>query len=305
MLKVILAVIFILIFFAQPSYAHLVGQPPFFKILGVYSNLYPVPMSSLSDFNLPQDLAAENYLINQNLDFVLNVNLLPVPADIVAKTAFVWDFGDGTHGKGIKNSHTYSKPGSYILNITAQYGNEQASLIESVMLNILPDKNYHLPVAVIKINNQKSKDPLTDIIKVNFNADINFDASDSVPGSSKIVSYFFDFGDESSNSSKIANHSYSRKSGLSTSFPLLRVKDENGFIADAFVEIEDQNLSAKNNQPSAPISKDAVPQIFKTSAKHSGPNKLLIAILLILVIAGILMFTARWLLQVRRRGKQR
>ncbi len=303
----VLFLFFTFIFLIIPSdtSAHLAGQPPFFKIFGIYSRLYPVPTSSLSNFNLPQDLAPDNYLINQPLDFQMDANLLPVPAYIVAKTDFEWDFGDGTYGKGLKNTHNYTKIGSYILSITAQYGTEQPALIHSVLINILPDNNYQLPIAVIKINNQKSNDPLTDILKVDFNSDINFDGSDSVTGSSKIVSYFWDFGDEESSNSKVVNHSFSKKTGLSQAFPLLRIKDENGFIADAFVEIEEQSLSKQNNP--LPIAKpvQSNPQLVKISTQNPSSNNLVLYSVISIIVIGILLFMARWWLRAHHHGKRR
>lgn len=270
------ALVFLLIF-PTPVSAHLVGQPPFFRINGVYSNLYPVPTTSLSDFILPQDLAANNYLINQDLSFVMETGLLPVPAQIVNETKFAWDFGDGTKGSGLKNSHTYSKPGSYILSITAQYQSEDPQIIQSVLMNILPSSDYQLPKAVIMVNRSTSKDPLTDVLKFNLKQALNFDAAGSTSKSSKIVSYFWDFGDVNSSPDAVTNHTYTRDMGQV--FPVLRVKDANGFIADSFVELENDS-SIKN--PIVNVQKKIVSDnsLLKYIAMGGGLTVIILLVLL-------------------------
>ncbi len=237
------------LFFIPTASAHLVGQPPFFKINGVYSNLYPVPLTSLENFGLPQDLAPENYLINQPISMEFDLAKLPAPPEVIAKTKFNWDYGDGSHGSGLKNTHAYSRMGSYIMIIYADDGSTPTpQIIQSTMLHILPSKNYQLPKSVIKINNQKSKDPLTDILRFKFSDGLHFDASESNAPSSKIVSYLWDFGDRSSDTTSTITHSY--PGDLSQIFPVLRVKDANGFIADSFVEVE--NGLYTNNQYMSP-----------------------------------------------------
>src|SRR5579884_4292014 len=141
------------LFNAAPVSAHLAGQPPFFVINDKYSNLYPVPLTSLSDFPLPQDLAPATYLVNTDLDMKFDITKLPAPPDVVKKTQFFWDFGDGDKGTGLEMHHTYKKPGSYILTVNAFDGTTPApQLLESVLINVLPNWNYKLPQAVIRIN---------------------------------------------------------------------------------------------------------------------------------------------------------
>jgi hypothetical protein len=239
--KVLYSLIFILYSLILPASAsaHLAGQPPYFRIDGQYSPLYPVPLTSLSDFPLPQDMAPGTYLINQNLHMDMDITRLPAPPDVVKKTQFSWDFGDGDKGAGLSQDHTYKKMGSYILTIKAFDGTTPApQLLESVLINVLPDWNYKLPVAVIKVEGQQSKDPLTDILRMPLGRSLHFDASSSKADSSRIVSYFWDFGDQKSSSQVTEDHSYTKDT--TQIFPVLRVKDANGFIADNFVEVENQ-----------------------------------------------------------------
>src|SRR5258708_7396202 len=100
--------------------AHSLGQPPYLKIDGKYSNLYVVPLSSLppQEFNLPEDNAPSNYLLNQSINFQLDRSFLPLNESDLNTAQFSWDFGDGTKDTGRNLSHTYQKMGSYILTIT-------------------------------------------------------------------------------------------------------------------------------------------------------------------------------------------
>src|SRR5574337_885091 len=134
---------------------HLAGQPPFLKVNGVYAQLYPVPVTSLYNFDLPQDQPPDNYLVNQPINFELDKGRLPAPSEVIDKTKFDWDFADGSHDQGLKTSHIYTKMGSYILKIYADDNTTpKPQLIESVLINVLPDKSYQLPKAIIKVNGQ-------------------------------------------------------------------------------------------------------------------------------------------------------
>ncbi len=225
------------------AFAHLSNGLPFFKINGQYSALYPVPVTSLENFNLPQDLAPSNYLVNQSLNFEIDITKFSVAPEIVAKTKYNWDFGDGAQVHGLAATHTYTKIGSYILSIYADDGQTpKPQLFESVLINILPTMDYQLPKAVIKVNGQEVKNPLVDVLKFAFNGKLKFDGTSSSANSSRIVYYFWDFGDRQSSGSEVATHSFDKVLDRGQIFPVLRVKDANGFIADAYAEIDNQNF---------------------------------------------------------------
>lgn len=219
--------------------AHSFGQPPNFKINGQYAILYPVYSSSTPNLSIPQDNAPANYLVNQKINFEIDVNVLGVPMDIVNKTDFTWDLGDGQKGSGLKNDHVYSKMGTYLLTIYADDKSSPKQVFETISVNILPDNNYKLPQAKIKANGKESKDPLTDILRLDFSKEIEFKAEDA-ESTGKIVSYYWDFGDIKSSNEKIAKHIYA--SDLTQVFPLLEVKDENGFISDNYIQLENEKL---------------------------------------------------------------
>lgn len=264
--------------------AHLFGQPPFFKVNGDYANLYPVPVSSLYNFDLPQDLTPSNYLLNQPISFELDKARLPTPADIVAKTKFSWDFGDGERGEGLTNTHTYKKIGSYILKIYADDGTTPApQILESALINILPDQNYSLLKSRILVNGKGSEDPLTDIIFVDLSKPVELDGT-KTEGKGKLE-YFWDFGDQKSAFGSTQTHTYSDKNQPQI-FVSLRVKDESGFLSDSFVEVEAASAATR---PAA-----------KTSANKNQLPLTLAVIFGVLVLA----FMARLWLQAQRRGKR-
>jgi hypothetical protein len=266
--------------FYQPSTvsAHSVGQPPFFKVNDKYSILYFVPLTSLYNFNLPQDSAPQTYLINDHISFEIDTTQLPVPPEIVAKTKFTWNLGDGSKAEGLTVKHSYSKMGSFIIDVYANDGTTPTpQLIEKVIINILPDKNYQLPQAVIKVNGQQSQDPLTDVLRFSLKQPIKLDAGGSTAKSSQITSYFWDYGDQKSTKDPITTHAYQKD--LTQVFPVLRVTDSNGFISDTFVEIENPDQSNTKG-----LSASLPPGQFSNSSSKSPSSKQLIFIAILTVV---------------------
>ncbi len=283
----------------QPkALAHLFGQPPFFKINGVYSNLYPVPLTSLYNFNLPQDQSPESYLVNQPINFEFDISRLPAPPDVVKKTQFTWDFGDGSKATGLKNSHTYTKIGSYFLTVDAYDGTTpKPQILESVLVNILPNSQYQLPKAVIKVNGQGTTDPLTDIKIFPFDQNLQLDGTSSTAPSSRIVSYFWDFGDQQSSTEPSPTHFFSKNQ--TQVFPVLRVKDANGFIADSYIEVENQqNVAIKGSNPLDSQKANAPKQGLGAKSESQLPHLIIGAL-----IIGALYFMARWFARARGRGR--
>src|SRR5205823_1705523 len=82
---------------------------------------------------------------------------------------------------------------------------------------------------------------------------IVFDAKKS-QSSNRIVEFFWDFADTTSSNDPTPTHQYNSdgKPGLQSQliFPVLRIKDEHGFISDSFVQIENVDLiSDTSTQP--------------------------------------------------------
>lgn len=277
----ILAACFLYLVSTSAAYAHAVGQPPFFKVNGKYSPLYPVPTTSLTDFNLPQDSGPDNYLVNDPITFEIDYTQLGVPREIFDKTMFTWEMGDGGNASGPKVTYTYRRPGSYILKIDAQYESVIGSqLFQSTLVNILPRSDYKLPKAVIQVNNKVPKDPLVDVLKFPFGQELMFDAGQSAGGDSQIVEYFWDFGDGKSTTGQTAMHTYATDLPQEQVFPVLRVKTADGFISDAFAEIDDKSQS--------------VSRVSEVSRVSRAKNFIIVgAVLIMAVVGGVLLLKGK------------
>ncbi len=244
-----LVVIFLLLFIFPQSdaFAHLAGQPPFFKIGGVYSGLYNVPTTSLVEFRLPQDSPPRLFTVGEDIDFEMEGATLPVPPEIVAVTTFGWDFGDlSEKGSGLKNTHRYTKPGSYFLEITAQTADlPQPQLIQSVIMHIVPTTGYKMAQAQIFVNGKTVKDPLLDDIKVAFGDEVTLDATQSIPGEGKIVDYIWDLGNGKSVKGEKVTVVYDENDYAF--FPVLRLVDEHGLISDAFIQVTNSKIDLSSD----------------------------------------------------------
>lgn len=297
MRKFLLVILLLITYYFSPTpaLAHLSGQPPYLKINGQYTNLYPVLVSSASNFNLPQDLSSGTFTTGQKIDFVMETDKLPAPPEIVKKTKFTWDFGDGsTKTSGLSASHIYNRMGSFIQTIYADDGTvPEPQLLSSVLINILPDPNYKLPQPLIYVNGVSPSDPLTEPLKFDLSKTLLFDGSKSVPGTGKIISYSWDLGDGTTQDKASFSFQYSIQ--INQTFPVLRVKDENGFIADTYVELETGN----------PIENNAI--IRKTSTKLTDSNFLFSTgnILIGIGVLAMLILIVVITLKKRRLAKKR
>ena len=166
-----------------------------------------------------------------------------VPLNVLRQTTFHWDFGDGTTGLGLKNTHRYTRPGSYLVKIVSNYGGSQPQLIESALVQVLPYEGYQLPNAVIAVSGDQSPD-----VVLPFSNPVLFDATRST-ASSKIVSYTWDFNDDTSSNQPVIQHRYDQHTNWQMAFVILRVKDELGFFSDNYVEIINQDVQGQGVMP--------------------------------------------------------
>jgi ABC-type nickel/cobalt efflux system permease component RcnA len=260
-----LTILFVFIF-AVAAQAHSVGQPSFFKIDGKYAGYYNVLFTS-SFFDVPQDKAPEDYLVNQDLDFEIDIVPLQVSPSVLKQTTFNWDFGDGATAQGLTNTHRYTRPGSYVVKIVASYGNEQSQLIESALVQILPYKGYQLPKAVILTDGEQESE-----ILLPFSKPVPLDATRSV-ASTKNVSYAWDFDDQTSSNQPVVQHQYDQQDqhdDLQMAYVLLRVKDGNGFFSDTYVELVNQDANRQAVLPPS-IAQNNTPGVFSQPTTIPNP----------------------------------
>ncbi len=228
-----------------PAFAHSADQPPYMMIGDKYTLVYPVYGSTVDQLPVPNDVAVDTFPVNSPVLFAITQSNLPFPPEMLEKITYSWDFGDGTKVFGGPSvSHPYTKAGSYLSSTYAVLQGEPQTepvLLQTTMIHIVSDKDYAIPKAIISVNGQQIRDTLVDIMYLPLSKPVIFDASKSTSGS-KIVSYQWDFGDKVFKETKESKITYqyrleNYKYGLPLAFVVLRVKDENGFIADTYVQI--------------------------------------------------------------------
>jgi PKD repeat protein len=236
MKKLILAALTISLLPSAAASAHSTA-PSFFQINGkITTHNELAEMVTGSAIKLPKDVAPDNYVVNQPMDFAIDPNALQMVygQQAVDRAKYNWDYGDGTKATGTTNRKAYSKPGTYLLTIQADFGSGSAAqLIESVHINIVPTSTYQMPAASITVNGQAADDPTRSNLEVDFKDELTFEAP---PGAKE---YQWDFGDGRSASGQRVSHKFKRSDVLAV--PLLRVKDANGLSSDAFITLKNSN----------------------------------------------------------------
>lgn len=225
-------------------HGHAAGQPPFFKIDGVYTNIYPVPSVSDAGLSIPQDIAPNNYLVGQKINFEVDWKVLGVSEEVVKLTSFRWDNGDNTRARGLTQTHAYNKPGTYIQTISAlPQGIETPQLLQSTLIHIVPDASYIPPVPRIIANGSIVNNPSQDIIYADLSKPIHFEVTSN--GSSPIKRVQWDFGDGKTGEGSKIVHQYPVAAvvgGLSMVQTVARVTDTKDFFSDTFIMIYDKSL---------------------------------------------------------------
>src|SRR3990167_9143076 len=89
------------------------GGPPFILVNGK-PNQSNLAASGSVFFKVPNEIAAENFVVNQTVTFSVDKNLLPVSPETLKPEDFLWAFGNSKTGAGLSASTTYTKSGSYV-----------------------------------------------------------------------------------------------------------------------------------------------------------------------------------------------
>jgi PKD repeat protein len=107
--------------------------------------------------------------------------------------SYHWDFGDGNETTGISASHSYPKPGAYKIKLSVVDDSETRNNydIDSIIVFV-----NHPPIAKIETDNYLS------------GREAYFDASSSYDPDGEILSYEWNFGDNTIGSGKTVNHYY-------------------------------------------------------------------------------------------------
>lgn len=261
--------LFILTFSPHQVYAHL-GGVPFLKINGKYSptniNYFSSPF--LKD-NIPQDLGAEKYLVDQPINLEIDTKGLPVQKDLIDQAVFRWNWEDGStaYDFGLKVSHIYNKTGSHLVSLDIKAPNEDIfTPYDTIQLDVVANLNYQLPTAVIYVNAQdfKSGKP------------INFESQFNTNPEVKMADYYWFVEGKRVSNSRSFDHIFNDKDFFQLVF--LKFTDEKGFSAYRGAWLEGTDSGIKLNFP--PNSHDEVVIGNKTTEqsqnKISGGNNLLL-----------------------------
>jgi len=127
--------------------------------------------------------------------------------------SYFWDFGDSTNATGMIVDHTYTDNGTYTVTLTVT-DDDGATDTETAVKTVL----NRPPVAVF-----------TESAETVYTAEtITFNASSSYDQDGLIVSYFWDFGDDTNTTGIVVNHAYADDG---TYIVTLTVTDDDGAIA--------------------------------------------------------------------------
>lgn len=151
------------------------------NVAGARSN--PVAVFSYS----PQNPKA-----NETVAFDASASYDPNGEGIVA---YLWDFGDNTTFANVTSKHIFSNNGQYQVNLTiVTFDNLTAFVIVPLLVGSVPTVLFtYIPLEILP------------------NEEVTFNASESTSTNGTIVSYFWDFSDNSTftGNGSIASHRYS------------------------------------------------------------------------------------------------
>jgi hypothetical protein len=231
----VLSLIFFSASYISPVLAHDESQPPFVSINYKSTVHSEIKTTSLSDFVLAHDTAPDTYIVNTPILFVMDKDKL-LYDETIRNRNYEWDLGDGTRRKGTEFSHTYKQIGTYFLSIYAIGEKpEETILIFRALLHIVPDSHYELPKVHISIQNTDSKNGDS----LDFSKEIILESYID-GGSAPVTTFYWDLGDGQTSNEPVVKHVYDQYH--SGAHPIVRVRDSNGFIADATVSLENSNI---------------------------------------------------------------
>ena len=139
-------------------------------------------------------------------------------------TSYAWDFGDGATGSGVRANHTYTKPGTY-----------------SVQLTVTDDLGARTSVTkdvTVTIN----KPPVAGLTVSCTARQCDFDGSTSSDPDGSVAGYAWTFGDGSTATGKTTSHLYA---AAGTYTVTLKVTDDKGAVDSVSKDVTVSNANVK------------------------------------------------------------
>lgn len=156
---------------------------------------------------------------------------------------YLWNFGDGATGEGVKPTHIYENDGEFAVCLAVSDGEAVSS--SSCTTAAILDTDFNFPPFA-----QAGEDQTVDL-----GAEAIFDGSNSFDLDGEIVSYAWDFGDGATGEGVIAAHVY----------------QEFGAYTAALTVTDDQGAATTDVLTATVVDEDAELAITKIVAKDTEP----------------------------------
>ena len=235
-------VVSVVVLLPPAAFAHTSEQPRFLSVNGQETLSLPIIYVSGDRIKLAEESPQKTFLINQPVIISIKEDQLALGIDTKGIGVYEWDFGDGTRSKGLQVVHSYVASGSYFIKLNAiyTYGN-QSQLLTTILVNVVPNTAYRLPVATIRMDGRVAKDGA---VETDFTRDSHLMADLQLNQGVSVTSYVWDFGNQQYSTEASPVHRYAGQDTYSIA--TLRITDSNGLIADTEVLVTDVPDSQKN-----------------------------------------------------------
>jgi len=192
------------------------GQP--YATTGFSVSVVSEVSKPVADFTF----SPENPKANQTVTFDASSSYDPSGAPI---QAYSWDVGDNTTAANVTWAHKYVKNGLYLVNLTVvNADNLTGSTTKQLFVGSMPTAAFFYLVNGL---------PLVNILP---NQDeVTFNASESTAPDGTIVSYLWNFGDNSTANDTIVTHRYSARGVFDVN---LTVVDSDGLVNSTVMELQ-------------------------------------------------------------------
>ncbi|MEX0617176.1 MAG: hypothetical protein WD231_05245 [Candidatus Woykebacteria bacterium] len=277
LVSLILLAIITTMFLPVPVSAHGAG-PPFLLINGKYAqtNLYYLG-DSIFKPGISWDNAADKYLVNETIQFLIDTKQFSAPKEIIENSTFRWKWGDDTKdfSYGIDQSHLYEKIGSYLTTIEAKSPDSpEFTLLDSVQIDVVASREYKMPEAKIALLQGEFK----------VGKQIKFVSQSRSDSSTSLDSEEWFLGENKYVKGRIAQRSFTADE-FSTSFILLQVKDKNGLIDHTGVRVDREGETLKFVDISTVGGK--VPVVTESAGSKDVTKSPLLYIIVVFVLGSV------------------
>ncbi len=175
--------------------------------------------------------------------------------------SYQWDFGDNTTDSGVTATHRYSSTGGYIVQLTVTDDSDNTG----IHTKTITVGDSQKPTASFTVSPAEPKT----------NEEVLFDASGSTDSDGVIVSYDWDFGDNTTGTGQAVTHSYGSSGDY---FAVLTVTDNDGNTGThtqrLTIEANAPPQAAFDITPSAPKTNE---EVAFDATKSTDPDGVIVS----------------------------